>query len=715
MAVIVQQMVFPQAAGILFTADPVTGNRKVTVVESCFGLGEALVSGLVNADVYKLRDGEIVARVVATDQPALTDAQVVRLAHLGRRIEAHFGSAQNIEWCLVDDGFHIVQSRPIATLFPIPITITIPIPIPIATANDDQENRVYVSVGHQQMMTDAMKPLGLSLFQLTALPRMYEAGGRLFVDVTARLASPATRAGLVEALGKSDPLIGDALRTIVERGDFIRSVPDDGPGAAPAGDAPTPIETDPAIVAGLIARNQASIATLKRDIRTKTGPALLDFIRADIAELKRILFEPQSMQVIMAGMEATWWLNDQLQAWLGEKSAADVLTQSVPNNVTSEMGLALLDVADVIRPHREVVAFLQHVEAEDFLDDPDELVTLEGGREARDAIRAYLDKYGMRCVGEIDITRPRWSERPTTLVPIILGNVKNFQPGERKRHFEQGRQEAWKKEQEVLERLRALPDGEHQADEADEVERMVKRMIDRVRTFIGYREYPKYGMISRYFVYKQALLNDAERLVHAHVLREKDDIFFLTFPELHEVVRTNHVDDQLIRQRKDAFRSYQALTPPRVLTSDGEVIAGVYRRDHVPAGALVGLPVSAGTIEGRARVILDMAEADLEAGDILVTAYTDPSWTPLFVSIKGLVTEVGGLMTHGAVIAREYGLPAVVGVERATQLIRDGQRIRVHGTHGYVEILTEPLRASPSLAEPLRASPSLAEPRREEA
>ena len=147
------------------------------------------------------------------------------------------------------------------------------------------------------------------------------------------------------------------------------------------------------------------------------------------------------------------------------------------------------------------------------------------------------------------------------------------------------------------------------------------------------------------------------------------------------------MDDEIIRQRKDAFRSYQALTPPRVLTSDGEVIAGTYRRDDVPAGALVGLPVSAGTIEGRARVILDVAQADLEAGDILVTAYTDPSWTPLFVAIKGLVTEVGGLMTHGAVIAREYGLPAVVGVEQATQQIRDGQRIRVHGTDGYVEIL----------------------------
>jgi pyruvate,water dikinase len=383
------------------------------------------------------------------------------------------------------------------------------------------------------------------------------------------------------------------------------------------------------------------------------------------------------MQVIMAGMEATWWLNEQLEAWLGEKNAADTLTLSAPNNVTSEMGLALLDVADVIRPDPEVVAFLQDVEDEGFLD---ELAKLPGGQEARDAIQAWLDTYGMRCVGEIDITRPRWSERPSTLMPVLLGNIKNFEAGAGERRFEQGRQEAEKKEQELLERLRTLPDGERKAKETE-------RMIDRVRTFIGYREYPKYAIVSRYFVYKQALLEEAERLVQAHVLGEAEDIFHLTFQELHEVVRTNQMDDQLIRRRKDEFRSYQSLTPPRVLTSDGEVIAGAYRRDDVPAGALVGLPVSTGTVEGRARVILDMADADLELGDILVTAYTDPSWTPLFVAIKGLVTEVGGLMTHGAVIAREYGLPAVVGVEHATQLIRDGQRIRVHGTDGYVEIL----------------------------
>jgi phosphoenolpyruvate synthase/pyruvate phosphate dikinase len=690
MAVVVQQMLFPHAAGIIFTADPITSNRRVASVEASFGLGEALVSGRANPDVYKVRDGEVLTKTVATkrfaihalpaggtreqpveverqEQPALTDEQVVQLAQLGRRIEAHVGRPQDIEWCLVDDDFWIVQSRPITMLFPIPVA-------------GDRDNHVYVSVGHQQMMTDPMKPLGLSLFQLTALPPMHEAGGRLFVDVTKRLASPTSRAAVLEALGRSDPLIGDALRSIVERGDLIPSLPDADPtrpSGAPAGGAQAPIEIDPAIVTELIERNQESVAALKRDIRMKSGSALFDFILADIQELKRILFDPRSHQVFMGAMEATWWLNEQLEAWLGEKNAADALTQSVSHNVTSEMGLALLDVADVIRPHPEVVAFLEHVEDEGFLD---ELAELAGGLEARDAIRAFLDEYGMRCVGEIDITRPRWSERPTTLVPVILGNVKNFDPGAGERRFEQGRQEAWTKEQELLERLRALPDGAQKAEEA-------KQMIDRVRTFIGYREYPKYGMVSRYFVYKQALLGEAERLLQADVLREKEDIFYLAFPELHDVVRANEVDDQLISQRKQAFRSYQALTPPRVLTSEGEVIAGAYRRDDAPAGALIGLPVSGGTVEGRARVILDMAEAELEAGDILVTAYTDPSWSPLLVAIEGLVTEVGGLMTHGAVIAREYGLPAVVGVEHATRLIRDGQRIRVHGTEGYVEIL----------------------------
>jgi len=685
MAVVVQQMVFPRASGMLFTAHPVTGNRRIASIEAAFGLGEALVSGLVNADVYEVRGDAVVARTIASkrlaihasptggteqqaiapdeqDRPVLTDAQAVGLAQLGRRIEAHFGLPQDIEWCLADDGFSIVQSRPITNLFPIP-------------AANDSGNHVYVSVGHQQMMTDPMKPLGLSFWQMTTPRPMSEAGGRLFVDVTEILASPATRAGML-VLARSDPLIGDALQSILDRGDFITLLPDDH-ASAPPRSAPPPIETDPRIVAELIRNTEASIAALERDIRTKSGSALIDFIRADIQELRRILFDPTSHQAIMAGMEATWWLNEKLEAWLGEKNAADALTQSVPDNVTSEMGLALLDVADAIRPHPEVVAYLGHAGGESFLD---ELPALAGGREARDAIACWLEKYGMRGTGEIDITRPRWRERPAMLLPILLGHVRNFEPGEGRRRFEHGLEEAREKEREILERLQALPDGAQKAEET-------KRMIDRVRTFAGYREYPKFGMVSRYFVYKQALMEEAERLVRAGVLREGEELFYLRFDELEDVVRTQRVDAQLLREREEAFASYRALTPPRVLTSEGEAVRGAYRREDLPAGALVGLAVSAGTVEGRARVVLDMAHAELEPGDILVTAYTDPSWTPLFVAIRGLVTEVGGLMTHGAVIAREYGLPAVVGVEHATRLIEDGARIRVNGTEGYVEVL----------------------------
>jgi rifampicin phosphotransferase len=695
LAVVVQRMIFSQAAGILFTADPVTSNRKISSIDASFGLGEALVSGLVNADVYKVRNGKVIAKKISTkklvvfasedggtkeqeieperqNRQALTDEQILRLEHMGRKIEEHFNHPQDIEWCLVDGTFYIVQSRPITTLFPIP------------EAND-QENHVYVSVGHQQMMTDPLKPLGLSFFRLTAARPMDRAGGRLFVDIAKDLASPAKRDMIVNVLGKADPLIRDALMTILERGDFVKSLPNDieEPSSSKGnqGVSPARFQTlndyDPQIVSDLIESSQRSIDELRREIQTKSGSVLFDFILEDIEKLKKSLSDPRSFGVIMTAMNASSWINEKMMDWLGEKNAADMLSQSVPNNITSEMGLELLDVADVIRPHREVIDYLQHAKDERFLD---ELVHFDGGQESRDAIYAYLDKYGMRCAGEIDITKPRWGEKPTILVPMILGNIKNFEPNASHRKFEQGRQEALDKEQEILERLKPLPEGEQKAKET-------KRMIGLVRNLSGYREYPKYGIVSRYFVYKQALLKEAERLVQAEVIHEKEDIYFLAFEELHDVVHTNELDYQIISKRKDEYKSYEKLTPPRVITSDGEIVAGEYKRENLPAGAIVGLPVSSGVIEGRARVILNLEDAVLEEGDILVTSFTDPSWTPLFVSIKGLVTEVGGLMTHGAVIAREYGLPAVVGVENATKMISDGQRIRVNGTEGYVEIL----------------------------
>jgi len=695
LAVVVQKMVFPQAAGILFTADPVTSNRRVLSIDASFGLGEAMVSGLVNSDSYKVRNGKIIDKKISVKKlaiyasksggtiqqkiepekqtgQALTDEQILQLEHIGRKIEEHFDCPQDIEWCLVDDKFYIVQSRPITTLYPIP------------EANN-QENHVYISVGHQQMMTDAMKPLGLSLWQLRAARPMFKAGGRLFVDITDSLATPAGRENLLDAMDQHDPLIKDALLTIIERGDFIKSLPNDekeqrlvkSTKGISSADILAQVGNDPAIVTNLIKHSETSVEELKQNIQTKSGPELFDSILEDIQQSKKMIFDTQHMGVIIAAMNASSWINEKMNEWLGEKNVADILSQSVSNNITSEMGLSLLDVADVIRPYEAVIEYLQQVKDDNFLD---ELIKFDGGKETRNAIDAFLDKYGMRCAGEIDITKTRWSEKPSILVPIILANIKNFEPGAGTRKFVQGRQQALKKEQALLDRLKQLPDGEQKAKET-------KAMIDLLRNFVGYREYPKYGIVSRFFVYKQALLKEAKHLVEANVIPNIEDVYYLTFEEFREVVRTNKLDDQLIGKRKEEHKLNEKLSPPRVITSDGEIVSGKYNHENLPAGAIAGLAVSSGVIEGRARVLLSMEDTNMEDGDILVTTFTDPSWTPLFVSIKGLITEVGGMMTHGAVIAREYGLPAIVGVENATQLIKDGQRIRMNGTAGYVEIL----------------------------
>jgi pyruvate,water dikinase len=695
LSVVVQKMVYPQVSGILFTADPVTGSRRVLSMDASFGLGEALVSGRVNGDLYKVRSGVVIDKNISTkklavyalkeggtevqeiptgwqNRQALTDEQILSLERIGRKIEAHFGAPQDIEWCLAEDAFYMVQSRPITTLYPIP-------------DGNDEENHVYLSVGHQQMMTDPLKPLGMSLMQLVSFGRWFKAGGRLFIDVAQMLASPDSRKILLNNMKQLEPLTQDAIMTIIER-DFIKCLPEDekkeqssvhSDKVMPPEDSKAQIENNPSIVSDLIGKSQNSIEALKQNIQGKSGTDLIDFILEDLQELKKLLFDPQSTAVFTAAINASIWVNEKMNEWLGEKNVADILSQSVPNNITSEMGLALMDVADVIRPYPEVIDYLQNVKEDHFLD---ELVKFDGGHKIQNAIHDYLNKYGMRCSGEIDMTRARWSEKPVTLVPILLNNIKNFEPNAASRKFEQGLQEALEKERELLERLKTLPEGEEKVKET-------KRRIDLIRNFIGYREYPKYGMVSRYFVYKQALLKEADRLVQTNIIHDQEDIFYLTFEEFREVLVTNKLDYDIICKRKEEYKVFEKLFPPRVITSEGEIITGAYKRDNIPAGAMAGLAVSSGVIEGRARVILSMEDANLESGDLLVTTFTDPSWTPLFVSIKGLVTEIGGLMTHGAVIAREYGLPAVVGVENATKLIKDGQRIRVNGTEGYVEIL----------------------------
>jgi len=697
LSVVIQRMVFPEAAGILFTADPITSNRKVVSVDASFGLGEALVSGLVNADNYRVRDGRIIDKKISTKKLAiyalkeggteekrieadrqnrqtLTDEQILELEKTGRRIEAYFGRPQDIEWCLYENKFFIIQSRPITTLYPIPDA-------------QDGKNHVYMSFGHQQMMTDAMKPLGLSCFQYSGGDGtlMIQAGGRPFMDLSHDMASTFGRTLAVAAMGKVDPLIDSALKNLTKRKEFIKSL-SRGKRFLRMGSEyfSWALVTqfikiyrwgDVGVVPSLMRKNEAAIKELEKKFAALSGDELFAEADVELKQLIKVIGDPQGLGSVWTGTLAVSWVNKNVEKWLGEKGAADTLTQSAPNNVAGEMGLELLDVSDVVRQYPAVAEYLKTVKpggADVFFND---LGKLEGGEAVSKAIRRFLAKYGVRCSGEIDITKPRWIEEPSALAPMILSNIENFTPGAHKEIFERGLKEAEEKRREILSRL-----SKGKAKKAE-------KMISRIRNFIGYREYPKYVMVWRYWVVKQALLREAEKLVQCGVFRKREDIYYLSFEELREAARTKKFDYNKILKREEEFEVYEKLTPPRLMTSEGEIIPGEYDSGKAPKGALIGIPASSGVVEGRARVILRLEDAELSKGDILVTRFTDPSWTPVFVSISGLVAEVGGIMTHGSVVAREYGLPAVVGVENATRLIKDGQRIRVNGAEGYVEIL----------------------------
>lgn len=699
LSVVIQKMVFPEAAGIMFTADPITMNRRVTSIDASFGLGEALVSGLVNADNYKVRDGRIIDKKISAKKLAiyalkeggteekkveadrqnrqtLTDGQILELEKAGRRIEAYFGSPRDIEWCLYGNEFFIVQSRPVTTLYPVPDV-------------QDGKNHVYMSFSHQQMMTDAMKPLGISFFQSQFDEVLLtEIGGRLYFDLAHDLSSPIGRKVMLATLGKLDPLVLNAVKNLIKRENFVKSLAREGKGFTSLSKGyfslgllvqiiKIPHRNDPSMVRTLMAQNETSIQELRQRIASLSGDELFIFINEKQKQLKKAVYDPQSMGMVYAGTLASVWINKSMEKWLGEKNAADLLSKSVANNITSEMGLELLDVADVVRQYPAVMEYFKHADDKTFFED---LARLEGGNTVVKSIGAFLEKYGIRCSGEIDITRPRFNEQPTALIPMILSNIKNFNPGAHNTRTEQGRLEAKQKEQDLLNRLEKLPGGKQKAQKARE-------KISILRNFIGYREYPKYIMMGQYWIIRQALLKEADRLVQKGVIREKEDIYYLSLEELREVVGTNRLDYSIITKRKEEYEVYAKLTPPRIMTSEGEIVSGEYDTGNIPKGALAGVPASSGTYEGRARIVLRMEDAALEEGDILVTTFTDPSWTPVFVSIKGLVTEVGGMMTHGSVVAREYGLPAVVGVENATKLIKDGQKIRINGSEGYVEIL----------------------------
>ena len=697
LSVVVQKMVMSETSGIMFTADPMTSDRKTLSIDAGFGLGEVLVSGLVSPDIYKVVEGRITKKNIGTKEmeiradksggtqeakivmgrqqiQVLDDEQIQKLADMGKKIEAYFGSPQDIEWCLVGSEFYIVQSRSITTLFPLP------------ELTGSKTPRVYMSIGHTQMMTDAIRPLGMSFFEMITEASMEKIGGRIYTDITHDLSSTIGRSRLVMASGKQDPLIQSAIKNLIQDKGFMASLPKGKRnvqgGIFTLGSILETIKinkkNDPSIIKETINEFEKEIRNLGHQLSKLSGNEALEFIVNDRKKLLKMAYNPKMLGAIIAAILVNDSLNKKVEKLLGDKNVADTLTKSLDHNVTTEMGLALCDVADTIRKYPKVMEYIsQNPEDEKFFEEMEKLV---GGKEVGDAFKGFLSKYGMRCPGEIDIAKDRFEEKPTQLIPMLLNNIRVLKPGEHRINFQTGKQEAKDKEEEIIRRLMNLPGGSKKA-------KKIKKSISLLRNFIGCREDPKYYIVRRYQVYKKALMKEANKLAEKGIIKNTMDIFYLYLDELRDVVRTNKLDYSIIEGRKENYVRYEKLTPPRVFTSEGFVPPSSFLEGNIPKGATSGIPVSTGIVEGRARVVLSVDEAKLEEGDILVTRFTDPSWTPLFVTIKGLVTEVGGFTTHGAVITREYGLPGVVGVENATKLIKDGQRIRVNGTEGYVEIL----------------------------
>jgi pyruvate,water dikinase len=708
LAVVVQRMVFPEASGIMFTADPISGRRESVCIDASFGLGEALVAGLVTADLYRVRGGQIVTRrvsrkaiairplpdggTVKEELPpeqqglqALPDGRILELAALGEKIEGHYGREQDIEWCLADGRFFIVQARPITSLYPAP-------------RPTDGKLHLFFSFGHVQMMTEPMKPLGISALR-TFVPvckraptdeseLMQEAGSRLFIDVNPILRYRRLRGIVPRVLPLADERIARAVAEFLGREEYREALrPEKRLGLSFALKAApflfsvlaTLLYRDLDRAADDIERAMAGrIAEKRQRLEEVSGPERIGRVREIIGEGFGDVIGMKVLQNVVPGVLAYRLLASLSRRWLGDEAELASLGRSPRGNVTTEMGLALGDVADVVRTHPGAIECLRRASDETLRDD---LRGLAAGEEVHRAFSAFLERYGMRGTGEIDITRPRWWEAPTQLVPAVLGHLSGGAPGQHRREFRAGEADAERAGARLLDRLKATPGGLFRAA-------IVRRLIAVYRARIGLREHPKYYVVQVLDLAKQAILREAAELAASGVLGSADEVFWFSLEEVEGIVRARRVDRAVLGARRARFDQDAKLRPPRVISSEGEVVTAAAGAD-VPEGALAGTAASAGTVEGRARVVRTLEGSKLEKGEILVAPYTDPAWTPLFPLAAGVVTEVGGLMTHGAVVAREYGIPAVVGVDRATDVIPDGSRVRVNGTEGYVEILRD--------------------------
>lgn len=711
MSVVVQKMVLPEVSGIMFTADPISGHRKLISIDASYGLGEALVSGLVSPDIYKYNKSSSVIenktiaekklaimpiegggtkkveiRAEKAASQVLQDSQIKSLAELGMAIEKHYGCPQDIEWCLENGKLYIVQSRAITSLFPMPQ------PMP-----KDEALHAYVSFNHFQVMTAPISPLGIDMlrmiFPLDKGARSAEeyrviksAAGRIYLDLSDILQYKKPREVVSSFLKNADALMSQALKELINRPDFEAEIKKNKNSGKAIRKFFKPIVFK-AVKNITYRKPEGTVEFVESyiDKRTKEVDKAINNAKQGIEKLEAIYKSAdfsddfQMLIPIMApAMLSFKALEAQEEKLLGEHKYVDIIVKGLEGNITTEMGLLVGDLADMVRKSPDLIREFTN---EDYITLIDRINKLNDNEEFKKTFNTFIDIYDMRAAGEIDMAKDRWIENPEPLAKAIMAIVNTSEEGIHRKEYRETIEKAKKASAELIKEV----EGKHGKVKG----KVVRRMVRVLRNYMPIREHPKYLIMKLIMIYKKAFLEEARLLVEKGHLLEEKDIFYVGFWELYKAIQNNDSLVELIKLRKEEYEHFNKLTPPRLITSDGEEIKAGYKRDNLPEGALPGMPVSSGVIEGIAKVITDPSKTSINKGEILVAPFTDPGWTPLFINAAGLVMEVGGLLTHGTVVAREYGIPAVVGITEATKKIKTGQKIRVDGNAGFVLIIEE--------------------------
>ncbi len=714
LAVVVQRMIESSVAGVLFTANPVTGKRRQAVIDANPGLGEAVVSGATNPDHFvvntatgdiverRLGDKRVVIRGSAgggtlrneasdgSNEACLTDEQIRVLAELGARVEAYYGQPQDTEWAIDPSGeLWLTQARPITTLYPLPAN----------ASKSDDELHVYFSLNVFQGVYRPFTPAGISTFRLigsgiaagldyrkndplSGPPVLIEAGQRLFLDVTPALRNRLGRRLLIGAANNGEALsaplfkqlTGDRRLSIIatKRWPLIRAF-----GRV--------LEKTRAPIYGLQALFWPK-AAVKRVQKIAERVRAINFITPGLKNEERLRgmehFVGNFLDVIGGiapvlpvglGSQA---LAGKLLGDLAKPEERQVVLRGLPHNPTTEMDLALWHLAQRVAAHPDIVEHV-HESTPEQLAQEYHAGTLPPP--LQQGLAEFLALYGHRGVAEIDLGLPRWSEDPTHILGALSNYLDLNDPSLAPPvQFQRGAQEAESMLAELVQRTRGKRGWLRS--------RLVHFFLRRTRDLVGLREMPKFVIVLLMARMRDLWWAVGKELEEAGRLEAAGDVFFLSLPEIHAALAGEDMQNT-VRDHRTAYDfEMRRRHIPRVLLSDGIEPSAISANADESQGVLRGTPASPGTVTAKARVILDPTGAHLAPGEILVTPSTDPGWTPLFLTAGGLVMEMGGAISHGAVVAREYGIPAVVGVAGATERISTGQRITIDGAAGKITI-----------------------------